>query len=236
MYDWPELKQAHDNFWHKLASQLRSNGINAPQTLSRNTHDESYWLAPNLLLGQTCGYPLSTVLRGKVTYLATPAYNVQGCNGPYYSSAIIAQKDSTLTFDNMAGSRLAYNSENSLSGYRSIKALVGNPGKYFSTLVLTGGHRNSARQVANGAADIAALDAVCWHLLQQHEPETANELKVIGWSDQYPALPLITALHTPTASIDTIRKVLLAMPPEKELAITRFEVLNIANYNELSAL
>jgi len=236
MYDWPELKQAHDNFWNKLADQLRANGIQAPQTLSRNAHDESYWLAPNLLIGQTCGYPLSTLLRGKVTYLATPAYNVQGCNGPYYSSAIIARKNSELTSDKMAGSRLAYNSDNSLSGYRSIKALVGSPSKYFSKLIQTGGHRNSARQVANGSADIAALDAVCWHLLQQYEPETANGLKVIGWTDQYPALPLITALHTPIATIDTIRKVLLAMPPEKQLAINRFEVLNIAGYNELSAL
>jgi len=236
MYDWPELTQAHDNFWNKFADQLRSNDIDAPQNLSRNAQDESYWLAPNLIIGQTCGYPLSTTLRGKVTYLATPVYNVQGCNGPYYSSAIIARKNSELTFDKIASARFAYNSQNSLSGYRSIKALVGNPDKYFSKLVQSGGHRNSARHVANGAADIAALDAVCWHLLQQHEPEAASELKVIGWSDQYPALPLITALHTPIATVDTIRKVLIALPPEKELAINRFEVLNIADYNKLSAL
>jgi len=236
MYDWPELTSAHDSYWQKLAFKLRENGIEAPETLSRDQSDGSYWLNPDLLLGQTCGYPLATALHEKVAYVATPVYDVEGCRGPYYSSAILARKNSPLTPEKMAGSRFAYNGENSLSGYRSIKALVGEPSDIFVSLHKTGSHRNSARKVAGGSADIAALDAVCWHLLQQFEPKTANKLKVIGWSSQYPALPLITSLKTSQQTIDLMREILTSIPSEKALAINGYEVLTTADYNKLSAL
>ena len=236
MYDWPELTSAHDVFWQKLAERFRSHGIAAPEFLTHDTDDQSHWLKPHLLLGQTCGYPFATALREKVTYVATPIYDVEGCSGPYYSSAILVRKNSPLTTDKLAGSRFAFNSKTSLSGYRAIKALIGEPDEFFSTLLKTGSHRHSARQVATGNADVAALDAVCWHFLQKLEPTTAQALKVIGWSDQQPALPLITSLNTSDHTLDLMRQVLTSQPPEKPLAINRFDVLNIAEYNRLSAL
>ncbi|HFC05236.1 MAG TPA: hypothetical protein ENJ55_05985 [Rhizobiales bacterium] len=236
MYDWPELRTAHDAFWQDTGTRLRASGIASPASLSRSGNDESHWLDPDLLLGQTCGYPLSTALAGKVRYLATPVYNVTGCNGPYYSSAIVVRKDSPLTMENWQGGCFAFNSVMSLSGYRSIKALVGPPETFFTNVRASGGHRNSARMVANGEADLAALDAVCWHLLQQFEPDTAAMLKIIGWTEQRPALPLITSLATTLTTIDKIREVLSDISPPAALAITGFEIMNVAEYDRLAAL
>ncbi|MCP4182498.1 MAG: PhnD/SsuA/transferrin family substrate-binding protein [Hyphomicrobiales bacterium] len=66
----------------------------------------------------------------------------------------------------------------------------------FSSLIESEGHRNSARLVAAGKADVAALDAVCWHLLQYYESETADYLKVVTWTKMYPSIPFITSLNT----------------------------------------
>ena len=212
MYDWPELRQDTDHFWELLRDRLRAGGINAPQSLTHNADldgsDDAHWLAPDLLFGQTCGYPFSTQLKGKVNYLATPVYDVVGCQGPYYSSAIIAHKDSGLKSGDLRAKSFAYNSTHSWSGYRTMVLEVGKLADFFSRMVMSGGHRQTAIIVAEGKADIGALDAVCWHLLQQHEPQTAGKLEVVGWTKLQPALPFITANGRGEENSDQLRRAL----------------------------
>jgi ABC-type phosphate/phosphonate transport system substrate-binding protein len=57
----------------------------------------------------------------------------------------------------------------------------------------TGAHRESARAVAAGRADIAAIDAVSWRLIEAHHPEISCRLRVMSHTDPTPGLPLITA-------------------------------------------
>ena len=40
MYDWPELREAHDSFWLVLQKNLNAQGINAPLNLTRNIDDQ----------------------------------------------------------------------------------------------------------------------------------------------------------------------------------------------------
>ncbi len=243
MYDWPEVKPATDALWDAIYRQLKANGIDAPEHLSRTGADEDHWLAPDLLLGQTCGYPFSTILKGKVQYVATPVYDVEGCQGGYYSSAIVTHLNSDIALEDMGGTKFAFNSTQSLSGYRTVRAMIGEPDTFFATLEDSGGHRNSARMVAAGHADVAALDAVCWHLLQKHEPETAAQLKIIGWSALYPALPLITATGTNSATADRLRTVLGnvftsldLLSARKPLAIIGCTTIKASEYSRLAKL
>ena len=208
MYDWPELEGATNALWRELAGELRACGIEAPDELSRSDDDTSFALSPDLILGQTCGYPLSTRLKGMIQYLATPEYNVEGCDGPLYSSALLVHKSSRITLKTMAGSRFAYNSENSLSGYRCVRAMVGDPAKHFGAMVRSGAHRQSAKMVAAGQADVAALDAICWHHLMVIEPNIASKLKIIGWTKLRPGLPFITSLKTPPDKVKSLRDIL----------------------------
>ncbi len=243
MYDWPELAGATNALWQELAHELRACGIDAPDELSRSDDDTSFALADDLLLGQTCGYPLSTRLKGKVQYLATPEYNVEGCDGPLYSSALLVHKSSRITLETTAGSRFAYNSENSLSGYRCIRAIVGDPAKHFGAMVHSGTHRQSAEMVATGLADVAALDAICWHHLKIIEPNVASKLKIIGWTKLRPGLPFITSLKTPSDKVKSLRDVLIKVTSNADansawqsLAIGGCAALAPGDYDDLAGM
>ncbi len=243
MYDWPELATSTDALWQQIRDQLHLRDIDAPPALSRSSNDEEFWSSPDLLLSQTCGYPLSTRLKGKVQYVATPEYSVAGCEDALYSSAIIAAKDSELTLNNWSGKQFAFNSTMSLSGYRCIRAMVGDPDKFFGSMIESGGHRQSARIVANGKAGIAAIDAVCWHHLLNFEPQTAGKLTILGWTAMRPALPFITSINTSQKLLDDLRQVVCDVLPKlasiddtRALAIKGCNILDIADYHQLSTL
>ncbi len=243
MYDWPELVNAHNNLWQFIREGFAEKGIDAPAKLQRGEDDRSNWISPNLLIGQTCGYPFATRLKNRVRYLATPVYRTEGCEGAYYSSAIIASIDSDFVLERLAGTRFAYNSNDSLSGYRAIKAMFGDPGVFFGSMQKSGGHRHSARIVASGKADVAAIDAVCWNFLQQHESETVRKLRVIGWTKLRPALPLITSLKSSETCLSLLRQVIEDVFQSREtaeirqqLAIGGSRVLDEQDYHQLAAL
>ena len=241
MYDWPELQKSNDALWERLAAALVESGIDAPPTLTRSDGDESHWLSPQLLLGQTCGYPFATLLKDKVKYVTTPTHRVTGCRDGFYSSAYVVHKDSDLNRDNLKGAGIAFTSTMSWSGYRTIIRDFGPLEDYFGTMVKSGGHRQSARLVAAGTVQVTALDAVCWHFLQQFEPRCAQSLKVIAWSSLQPALPLITSPKTSPKNVVTLRSVIervLEDPKNNDLceilALKGCKTLVPSDYNHLA--
>jgi len=87
MYDLPETEDATRILWRGLAEHLRSAGIqDVPGTLTRQLDVPEHWLSPDLLFSQTCGYPFTHILKGRVRLIATPCYNAPGCEGPEYCS------------------------------------------------------------------------------------------------------------------------------------------------------
>src|SRR5450432_283363 len=96
MYDWPEVQAANDDLWSFLAGKLHAAGFATPSALDRSGDYWEPWRSPHLLMAQTCGYPFATVLRGHVRLIGTPCYGVPGCQGPDYSSVIVANRRSGL--------------------------------------------------------------------------------------------------------------------------------------------
>jgi ABC-type phosphate/phosphonate transport system substrate-binding protein len=93
------------------------------------------------------------------------------------------------------GQRLAYNAPDSMSGYLALQrdlAAAGLGMEIFSERIFSGGHRQSIRMVASGAADVATVDCKTWGLALKHEP-AARELVVVGWTQKRLGLPFITA-------------------------------------------
>jgi len=193
MYDWPEIRDETEVLWNAVAAQFRNIGIEASDGLMQNSEGVAHWLDTDLLFSQTCGYPFATQLTGKVGLLGSPVYSVEGCYGSNYSSAIVVRADDKVSsLEEVAEHRFAFNGKDSLSGFRCLCPLIGDPLDYFSRSTESGGHRISTQMVTNGEADIAALDAICWHLLQKVEAETADKLRVLEWGPLFPALPFIT--------------------------------------------
>jgi ABC-type phosphate/phosphonate transport system substrate-binding protein len=188
MYDWPEVREATTQWWAGLARHL---GVMVP--LSRPEDHEAAWLRPDLLFSQTCGYPYVHSLAGLVELVATPHYDVDGCEGPFYRSILYARTAAPL--EHFRARTAAVNAPNSMSGMLALKlafAPLAEDGKFFGGSVTTGSHEASLTAVRDGRADVCAIDAVCAALARRHRPELMAGLVEIGRTPAVPGLPYIT--------------------------------------------
>ena len=195
MYDFGAAMAANDRLWALIRTGLRGRGVTAPEALTRGEHAYwDAWAAPDLLLSQTCGYPFRARLQGRVTYVGTPDYGVEGCAPGYYRSVFVARSDDPRRdVIEFGGARLAFNEPLSQSGWAAPQTHAAGLGLRLVPALQTGGHRLSAAAVAEGRAEIAALDAVTFALMQAQDPDSVARLKVVGMTSPTPGLPLITA-------------------------------------------
>src|SRR3569623_1507352 len=85
MYDFPELREAHDRFWAALARRMREGGTaGVPTELTRGLSHRQVWSHPGLLFGQACEYPVSKSFRAQLRIVATPRYGAPGCHESTY--------------------------------------------------------------------------------------------------------------------------------------------------------
>jgi len=193
MYDRPELRAETDRYWALIRQELAARGIDAPEALRRD--DEvllPQWESPSLVLSQTCGFPYRARLHGHVELVGTPDFGNEGCPAGYYRSVLIAKSDDPRgDFDAFDGARLAFNDALSQSGWAAPANHAAARGITLLPAVETGSHRASVRAVAEGRADLAAIDALTWALVSEFDD--VSGVKVIGATDPTPALPYITA-------------------------------------------
>ncbi len=237
--------RANAQLWEGLRAHLDAEGVaQLPDDLTVPHDYEAHWLDPDLLLAQTCGYPLRTGLHGRVRYLGTPVYDVPGTDGPLYRSALIVRAgDPAAELADLRGRRAAYNSFNSQSGYNALRDLVAplaDAGRFFSEVLATGGHAASITYVIADKADIAAIDAVSLALTPE---EIRSKIKIIGWSNAVPGLPFITA---PSAKDDDVKRLnraithALADPmlhgPRAYLKLAGYEILPESAYETVLSM
>lgn len=91
-----------------------------------------------------------------------------------------------------ADGKFVYNNRHSQSGYAAAYFHAAPLNFWFSQRLESGGHKKSAAMVAAGSADIAALDAISWRHVQAYEP-SADQLRVIEWTEPTPGLPYIAS-------------------------------------------
>ena len=193
MYDRAETAAANDRLWAGVRDGLRARGHAAPDHLTRG--EMAYWPAwesPDLVLSQTCGFPYRARLHGRVTLVATPDYGLPDCPPGHYASVFVARADDARLLPEFRDARFAYNEALSQSGWAAPQNHAATMGFHFAPSLATGGHRLSALAVAEGRADIAALDALTWAMLSRWEPFTAA-LREVARTAPTPALPFIAA-------------------------------------------
>jgi ABC-type phosphate/phosphonate transport system substrate-binding protein len=230
MYDFGPAQAANDRLWALIRDRLRSRGIDAPEALNRGEH--AYWDAwqsPDLLLSQTCGYPYRARLHDRVSYVGTPDYGVEGCAPGYYRSVFVARKDDPRrTLPHFDGARFAYNEALSQSGWAAPQTQAAKLGIHLPPAVQTGGHRLSAKAVAEGRADIAALDAVTHAMMQGHDPE-ADALRVVAHTDPTPGLPYITVTgRDPGPIFDAVTEAIVALTTDDRTCLRLKGVVKLA--------
>ncbi|WP_299816245.1 PhnD/SsuA/transferrin family substrate-binding protein [uncultured Roseibium sp.] len=244
MYDWPEVRNATADLEAALQTALvEALGLTPSQIAEWPEHLDlgEAWARPDVLLTQTCGYPLTHALSGKVRLLGAPHYAAPGCDGPRYCSQIVVRRDSPLErLSDLRGARVVFNSPDSQSGMNALRHSVARlaDGKtFFSSVTASGGHRASLTAVARKDADVAAIDAVCWDLACRYLPDLATQLRPIDRTASVPGLPLITSLRFSDRQADLIAETVAAIftAPEtrksrERLGIHGFSRLSVADY------
>lgn len=188
MYDRPETAKSLDTFW----AAIRSNLGYGPHNLDRTSAFMDIWQSPDLLMSQTCGMPYRLGLHRVVQLVGTPDYNIPDTQPGYYHSVFVVRKNDDTDVSGFADRILAYNNPTSQSGWAAPQNHASGLGFQFRNLFRSGKHMASAQAVANGQADIAALDAVTWRMICNYDA-LACELKVIQTTAPTPGLPFITA-------------------------------------------
>ena len=201
MYDLPELQEANNALWRAIGSRLRAAGLHsAPAELVRGDQAEEVCISPDLLLTQTCGYPLALGLRGKVRVVATPGYGARGCHGAFHRSVFLVRAgDPAMNLSDMRGATLALNAPDSNTGMNLLRveiAPLAQGKSFFKGVVETGSHVRSVAALVEGVADLAAIDCVTWAHLERFTPALSRRLRVLGWSAASLGLPLVTGVRT----------------------------------------
>jgi ABC-type phosphate/phosphonate transport system substrate-binding protein len=197
-----------------------------PATLPPDEFDfHQLWLSPALLFGQSCWGPMELGLAPHVQVIAQPNYDAfEGGQGELYSSALVMAADgdssvaspphgkAVIPLDLLRGKRFIFNSPDSMSGLiaptRDLEAR-GESLDIFASLGESGGHRSSIVEVAEGKADVAAIDCRSWALAQRFEP-AAKGVKVVGWTARRKGLPYITARTMPASVVAAMREAVAA--------------------------
>jgi len=226
MYDPRWLQHANDTLWSAIAARLRGMGLTGvPDRLTRDRPLAQIWAAPDLLLAQTCGYPLTTRLGEGVALVATPVYHAPGCDHAWHRSAVVVRIDEPAQdLAALIGQRVAINGRDSNTGMNLLRACVAplaRDGAFFRQVIETGAHARSVWAVIAGHADVAAIDAVTLALLHDRFPLLDRRIRVLDWTPASPGLPLITSARHPDATIAALRAALSEVMADPDLAGTR---------------
>ncbi|MEP9371571.1 PhnD/SsuA/transferrin family substrate-binding protein [Mesorhizobium sp. KR1-2] len=179
------------------------------------------WRHPDLLFAQTCWGPMELGLSQHVQVVGQPDYSAfEGGQGELYSSVLLMRMDEPsgtsvegtahISLDVIRNKRLAYNSDDSMSGIialtRDLEAMDERL-ELFSELVETGGHRLSMIAVAEGRADVCAVDCRSWTLARRFEPAAAG-LRVVGRTGLRKGLPFIVPAGMPNETFAKLKSAL----------------------------
>ena len=226
MYDLPEVRGAAEALWQAIATRL---GGDVPQALCWPADVGAACRAPDLVLGQTCGLPLATVLDGAVALVGAFTYAGVSDAEAHYRSVLVARRPVPLA--EQAGGVAAVNGWHSLSGWASFGAALHDaapdgPAPFFADVVVTGAHVASLQALRDGRADVACIDAVTLALVRTHRPALLAGLHEIGHGPRIPCLPLVTACRRDAAPLRAAIGSALASPttaaPRASLLVERF--------------
>jgi ABC-type phosphate/phosphonate transport system substrate-binding protein len=225
MYDDPGTAEANDAIWAAIAASLRQRGVAAPANLTRGGDLAAQWRSPSLVFGQTCGYPYAKDLRDAVRLIATPEYGFPGCEGIGHRSFLVrGAGDPRRRLDAFRGGVAAINGPDSNSGmnlFRATIAPLAGGRAFFGAVTTTGSHRASLEAVADGRADLAAIDCVSFALMNRLRADLVERVAVVAESPPSPALPFIMSAHLPEATLASARQALFETLADPDLAEAR---------------
>jgi ABC-type phosphate/phosphonate transport system substrate-binding protein len=230
MYDMPGLRPALEAWWSGLARAFKAEGIaGVPDRLTFAAHHHDPWRDPDLLVTQTCGYPLTHAFARDLRPVAAIRWAIPGLEGTEYHSAILVRaNDPAQILADLRGRVCAFNSRDSHSGMNALRHAIaplagGRP--FFARMIESGGHRASTASVRNGEADICAVDIATYALIERHHPDLIEGLRILARSATAPGLPYATRLEADGTLVRRLRAGFAAAAADPALGEARAALL-----------
>jgi ABC-type phosphate/phosphonate transport system substrate-binding protein len=221
MYVAPEpIQHANQEWLARIFERLGLKRRNADHLDLR-----SLWLAPELLVSQTCGYPLMTQLRGQVRVIGCPRYELAHSSQGEHCSLLLTRDDNPRrTLADFYNSRGVINGHDSNSGMNLLRERLApwqRDGRFFASVAISGAHRESLRWLRENRADLAAIDSVTYDYLSRFAPDEVAGLRLVTLSAPSPTLPYIGPLGLSDAQVARIREAMnLALQDLPQVAET----------------
>ncbi|HEY4609007.1 MAG TPA: PhnD/SsuA/transferrin family substrate-binding protein [Ilumatobacteraceae bacterium] len=234
MYPFDHLRPSWDQLWQGIGSRLSF----AVPPLDWELDPDAAARRDDLVLGQTCGWPLATGMASAVHVVGTFDYAVEGVEEGVYRSLIISPVDASLDdILQRADLRAAANSPDSLSGWISLRSVALAHGVAVDNVEWTGSHAKSILAVQQGRCHLASIDAVSWAHL------APRGLFVVGQGPRIPCLPLVTARSSGLEVRDELRSCIADAVGDESLGevcarlkIRRFLEREFADYKVVTQL
>ncbi len=249
MYTDPgPVAAATRDLWSFVRDHLRAHGFaDAPDWLDGQIKHDDAWLDPRLMLAQTCGYPFATRLRGRVRLVAAPLYDHPGCCDHLSCSFVVVHADSrAASIADLRGRTAALNDRASNSGMNLLRELVAphaRDGRFFGRLIETGGHVDSLARVADGTADVAAIDCVTYGNIARFAPDRLAAVRILCETEKAPTLPFITRASASDEEVSALREALLAFAADpstragrETLGLRGFAIVAEREYDAITAI
>lgn len=223
MYVLPEMQADMRSLWVLLRSKLAAAGVeNLPHEPRFDDPLAQGSLPADMLMLQYCGFPYVTEWREAMQPLACLHYDAPHCEGKTHRSVIVVRADDDAkTIKDLRGKRAAINGYDSNTGMNLLRhavADVAQDGTFFGEVIVTGAHVDSLRAVAEGRADVAAIDCVTFAFIGDYQPALTAAVRVLAVTAPSPALPLFVPANTPLALREQLYGAWKAVLDERHLA------------------
>lgn len=141
-----------------------------------------------------CGLPY--VRKANVELLAAPVMRDPRYGGkPVYYSDVIVRADSRFrSFQDLRGSRWAYNEPGSHSGYNVTRYYLAKQrlgDDFFGAFIQSGSHQNSLRMLMERQIDATAIDSTVLEMVLEKDPSIGERIRTITVFGPSPAPPWV---------------------------------------------
>ena len=130
----------------------------------------------------------------------------------YYSLVISRMGGAEKSLLDFRGKVLAYSDRRSNSGYVAPAYALKQAGfdmqNYFRLLLHAGNHERSIEAVANGLADVAAVDEYVWIEYLKRHPDTGQQLHQIERLGPFPFTPIVAGKAVDRATLKRLQQTL----------------------------
>jgi ABC-type phosphate/phosphonate transport system substrate-binding protein len=190
MYPFEPLRPA----WEQLWAGVHERAPWTPADLTWDGTVQEHWADPECVVAHACGWPIATTLHAIFDVVGAFTLALPEAVGHRYRSVFVAARRDPLGAFVTGETALAANSDDSLSGWVSLRAAtVGTGQPWPGPIHWTGAHLDSVRAVHDGAADLASIDELTWAHIRRLYPDLAAGLHVVGRGPLIPSPAIVTS-------------------------------------------